>query len=258
MANYLLYREIWQDMKYLLNEKGPMCAELKGRRKDRAEQLVRRHCARYRYIDNLVQTVNGRAGTKGSCIAFITITCPEGESLGSLQAKVHTIAHKVYVQRYFYVYEQRAKPGEDVHGKHVHILVHHENPHDSIRAMVKNLCGGWITDIQAKKVAWIKDKLAYMLGKKDSEEKLLMVERDKPWRLREAIRDFYYEGLWPEFVGEFSSLRNWDGQLIEGCDHQPDLQRVYEWRHIGRGGGSLESGTPNLTVFESASEEEVW
>jgi len=231
MSAYLLYREIWTDGRYVLKEGTGRCPALKGRRKERFDKLVREYCARYRYIDNLVQSVNGRTGAAGSCIAFITITKPEAESLGRLQAMTHTIVHKKYVQRYFYVYEQRSKAAEDVHGTHVHILVHHENPHDSVRAMVKNLCPGWITDISAKKVSWIKDKLAYMLGEKSTVEKRLMVAKDAVWRGTQAIRKFYYGGRWPEFVGEFSSLRNWNDLLIEGCDHQPDLQRIFDWQH---------------------------
>lgn len=202
---------------------------LEGRASEQAEHVIRAYCARYRFIDNIAKGTIGKAGTKGSTIAFITVCPPEGTTLGELQDKAVRIVSKPYVERYFFVYEQRSTIGEDVRGVHLHILMHHENPHDSVRVMVKNMCGSWITDIKAKKPEWIKDKIAYMLGKKDTEAKRRMCERDTLWRGYEGMWSFYVRGDWNEFEG-FGALRNDGNLLVRGATSEHDDVRISEWR----------------------------
>lgn len=131
---------------------------------------------------------------------WITVN-PQNDELNMLMKRTLKMCSKVWIDKYYYVYEQRAKYPDPWKGYHVHALVI-KKPDDNrrsdreyaneLRNSVRTLCGNEhavkITPCHIDQ----KDKIIkYMLGTKDDPEKIHSVEHNKTWRAHNGLLPIY-------------------------------------------------------------------
>ena len=131
---------------------------------------------------------------------FITINPKTDSDLNKFISKVHSVKNLSWIDKMYYVFEQRSSTKEDAgQGFHSHLLIEdYKNELGKIKSqfvrMFSDFCGKPYMNtinVQQKKKEWLEDKLDYIKGKKLDEEKPEKVIIDNYWRQQKSIEKLY-------------------------------------------------------------------
>lgn len=136
---------------------------------------------------------------------FVTFNFKEDITIQDASTFIDKIISKDWINQYAYCYEQRGELLENVgKGLHMHMLIQRDNkkPCQVIRELYstfKKYTGYSLEQFKNPKnrnvcfipYSWGKDKIAYMSGEKDDEEKQLKIVMDKVMRERNNLERIY-------------------------------------------------------------------
>jgi len=131
---------------------------------------------------------------------WVTVNCAPGVQLEDVQRKVEKFVNRKIVKSAEWVYEQRGSIEEQMgSGMHVHMLVRqsgalfHGDFTRNARSTFKTLVGNdnAVCVIGCKNVNDVEKRRKYMNGEKQGEAKLVKVEIDKLWRLKNNLSPYY-------------------------------------------------------------------
>lgn len=137
-------------------------------------------------------------------IMFVTISPRYEIPVEKLKIIMAKLIRKKWIEKYIYVFEQRGETEEDIHGTHIHLLIHRKGKRASqvIREITNSV--KHITDVLCDKIFNIRfvkeddDNVArvlnYITGKKADESKHKKQEIDKIYRQKYGLKDFYQNG----------------------------------------------------------------
>lgn len=130
---------------------------------------------------------------------FITINPEPDTDFNEFKSAVEDISTFCWIDKCYWVFEQRGTSIEDIHGIHSHILIENHNCEfgkmksqitNKFKKFVGKVCEGTI-NIQKKKREWLNDKLEYIMGKKYDEGKPEKQEIDIIWRQKNELQNYY-------------------------------------------------------------------
>ncbi len=138
---------------------------------------------------------------------FITLSPKDTVSIKSLYDKTMKMVKNKTILEYLFVFEQRSKDINKIHGIHMHILIKHKFPkysrlfkqlESTYKDTVGNIYNYNFLDIKHNDTNRdVMNRVEYMIGDKKDLDKQEKQNIDKMWRQRWNIAEYY--GVVPEF-----------------------------------------------------------
>ncbi len=160
------------------------------------EQVMNLHIKRYSEYLDLYKKLTKKVRT-GSNFTWITISVKTATKPKAFFKACAQFVEKKYVDKWFYVFEQRGDREEVAGcGLHCHMVASYKRYLylDEFKKNVLRHFAGyatsaavWITYIEPR---FVEDKVNYMCGDK-FEKKLMKVSIDRIWRVKIKIEDYY-------------------------------------------------------------------
>ncbi len=190
MQSYVIHKTM-QDVKYPTTDNTAGCNR---------EELMNRHIAEYNEYLIVFKSLTKKV-RDGTNFTWITVSIKPSASCKSFVKDAAAFAKKKYVDKFFYVFEQRGEREETQgYGVHLHMVA-------SYRKMIylnefeRNIHRHF-AEYAVDKAIWIKhiihefieDKVNYMCGDK-FDTKLGKVSQDRIWRIKNHLQDYYTNDL---------------------------------------------------------------
>ncbi len=159
------------------------------------DQLMKRHIVTYSEYLSVYKTL-AVAMKGGAKFTFITISARSDVKLKKFVKKVAWFCERKYVDKYFYVFEQRSENDQEVYGIHCHIVASYRKMLvlSQFEQNVSRTFAEFATDkaIFMNHIIdeFISDKVDYVLGDK-MDKKLGKVSKDRIWRNQTSLQDYY-------------------------------------------------------------------
>lgn len=105
-----------------------------------------------------------------------------------------------FIDRYEYVYEQRGKTVDDIHGIHIHALIWSDNPTWKVKQWIAQklmspkygvIASNKFIDAKKCPIEYLEDKRAYMTGTKDGDDKQAKQLIDTKFREKFKLEKIY-------------------------------------------------------------------
>ncbi len=107
------------------------------------------------------QIIKGCKSTTSSKWIWITIS-PNDIGLLEFVERVRKWVGKIFIKKYFYVFEQRSENKDCFEGLHCHLLVEHDARTDNVFRSIKDTFSGEYTYMKNCPVKFVDDKIKYM------------------------------------------------------------------------------------------------
>ncbi len=138
---------------------------------------------------------------------FITISPKEGIDYEEFFEAVRTACNWIFMEEGMYAYEQRGT--KDIHGIHVHIVLMKYNVkpktlQSRMETKFKQFCEPckgsyeYVINVRQKKSEFLQDKIDYITGKKNDDDKSEKIYLDKIMREKYNLKEYYTFDLYTD------------------------------------------------------------